>query len=85
MLVAARRDAGALHLQTLRWVNSPSRRCHHTPKLLLLLLLLLLLFHRKEHNFRKDLREIGWEGVDWMDLAQDRDQWWALVNTIMNL
>jgi len=32
-----------------------------------------------------DLREIGWEGVDWMFLAQDRVQWWALVNTVMNL
>jgi hypothetical protein len=31
-----------------------------------------------------DLREI-WEGVDWMDVAQDREQWWALVNRIMNL
>jgi hypothetical protein len=32
-----------------------------------------------------DLREIGWDGVDWIDLAQDRDQWRALVNTVMNL
>jgi hypothetical protein len=32
-----------------------------------------------------DLREMGWGGVDWIDLAQDRDQWRALVNTIMNL
>jgi hypothetical protein len=32
-----------------------------------------------------DLREIGWDGVDWVDLAQDRDQWRALVNTVMNL
>jgi hypothetical protein len=32
-----------------------------------------------------DLREIGWGGVDWIDLAQDRDQWRALVNTVMNL
>jgi hypothetical protein len=32
-----------------------------------------------------DLREIGWSGVDWIDLAQDRDQWRALVNTVMNL
>jgi hypothetical protein len=32
-----------------------------------------------------DLREIGWGGVDWIDLAQDRDQWRALVNTEMNL
>jgi hypothetical protein len=33
---------------------------------------------------RMDLREIGWEGVDWIHLAQDRDQWQALVNMIMN-
>jgi hypothetical protein len=32
-----------------------------------------------------DLREIGWEVVDWMHLAQNRDQWWALVNKVMNL
>jgi hypothetical protein len=32
-----------------------------------------------------DLREIGWDGVDWVDLAQDRDHWRALVNTVMNL
>jgi hypothetical protein len=32
-----------------------------------------------------DLREIGWDGVDWIDLAQDRDRWKALVNTVMNL
>jgi hypothetical protein len=29
--------------------------------------------------------EIGWDGMDWIDLAQDRDQWRALVNTVMNL
>jgi hypothetical protein len=32
-----------------------------------------------------DHREIGWDGMDWIDLAQDRDQWRALVNTLMNL
>jgi hypothetical protein len=32
-----------------------------------------------------DLREIGWDGVDWIDMAQDRDQWRALVNTVLNL
>jgi hypothetical protein len=32
-----------------------------------------------------DLREIGWDGMDWIDLAQDRDQWRALVNAVMNL
>jgi hypothetical protein len=32
-----------------------------------------------------DLREIVWEGVDWMHLAEDREKWRALVNTVMNL
>jgi hypothetical protein len=36
-------------------------------------------------NIKIDLREIGWEGMDWVNLAQDRDQWRALVNTVMNL
>jgi hypothetical protein len=35
-------------------------------------------------NFKIDLREIGWNGVDWIDLAQDRDQWRALVNAVMD-
>jgi Na+/H+-translocating membrane pyrophosphatase len=36
-------------------------------------------------NIRMDLREIGWDGVDWIDRAQDVDQWRALVNTALNL
>jgi hypothetical protein len=40
---------------------------------------------RWEDNIRMDLRETGWGGMDWIDLAQDRDQWRALVNTVMNL
>jgi hypothetical protein len=40
---------------------------------------------RWENNIRMDLREIGWGGMDWIDLAQDRDQWRAFVNTVMNL
>jgi hypothetical protein len=36
-------------------------------------------------NIKIDLREIGWDCMDWIDLAQDRDQWRALVNTVMNL
>jgi hypothetical protein len=36
-------------------------------------------------NIKINLREIGWDGVDLVDLAQDRDQWRALVNTVMNL
>jgi hypothetical protein len=35
-------------------------------------------------NIKMDLREIGWDGMDWIDLAQDGDQWRALVNTVMN-
>jgi hypothetical protein len=31
-----------------------------------------------------NFRETGWEGVDWMNLAPDRDQWRALINTVMN-
>jgi hypothetical protein len=36
-------------------------------------------------NIKMDLREIEWNGVDWIELAQDRDQWRALVNTVINL
>jgi hypothetical protein len=36
-------------------------------------------------SVKMDLRETGWDGADWIDLAQDRDQWRALVNTVMNL
>jgi hypothetical protein len=37
------------------------------------------------NNIKKNLREVGWGGTDWIDLAQDRDQWRALVNMLMNL
>jgi hypothetical protein len=36
-------------------------------------------------NVKIDLREIGWDVADWIDMAQDRDQWRALVNTVLNL
>jgi hypothetical protein len=36
-------------------------------------------------NIKVDLREIGWDGMNWIKLTQDRDQWRALVNTVMNL
>jgi hypothetical protein len=36
-------------------------------------------------NIKMDLRETGWDGMHWIDLAQDRDQWRALVNKAMNL
>jgi hypothetical protein len=35
-------------------------------------------------NIKMDLREIEWGGMDWIDLVQDRDQWMALVNMVMN-
>jgi hypothetical protein len=36
-------------------------------------------------NIKMDLREMGWDGMDRIGLAQDRDQWRVLVNTVMNL
>jgi hypothetical protein len=36
-------------------------------------------------NIKMDVRDIGWDGMDWIDLAQDRDQWRALVNPVMKL
>jgi hypothetical protein len=36
-------------------------------------------------NIKMDLREIEWDGMDWIDVAQDRDQWRVLSNTVMNL
>jgi hypothetical protein len=39
--------------------------------------------HRWVYNNRMDLREIGWDGVDWIHLAQDRGQWRDIVNTVM--
>jgi hypothetical protein len=40
---------------------------------------------RWEDNIKMDLRELGWGGMYWIDLAQDRDQWRPLVDTVMNL
>jgi hypothetical protein len=42
-------------------------------------------WHRWEDNIRMDLREVGCACVDWMELAQDRDRWRALVNVVMNI
>ena len=40
---------------------------------------------RWEDNIKRDLQEVGCRGVDWIELAQDRDRWRALVNAVMNL
>jgi hypothetical protein len=37
------------------------------------------------NNIKMDLRDARWDGMDWIDLAQAKDQWRALVNTVMNL
>jgi hypothetical protein len=40
---------------------------------------------RWNDNIKMDVREIGWGGMDWVHMAQDRDHWRAFVNTVMNL
>jgi hypothetical protein len=40
---------------------------------------------RWEDNIKMDLKEMGFGDVDWIHWAQDRDRWWAVVNTVMNL
>ena len=40
--------------------------------------------HIWEDSIKTDLKETALEGLDWIDLAQDGDKWWAVVNTVMN-
>jgi hypothetical protein len=40
---------------------------------------------RWEDNIKTDIREVGWGGIDWINLAQDRDRWRAVVYMVMNL
>jgi len=41
--------------------------------------------HRWEDNIKMDLQEVGCRGMECIELAEDRDMWWAFVNTVMNL
>jgi hypothetical protein len=41
--------------------------------------------HRWKDNIKAELQEVGCGGMDWIELAQDRDRWWELVNAVMNL
>jgi hypothetical protein len=41
--------------------------------------------HRWEDNIKMHLQEVGCGSIDWIDLTQDRDMWWALVKVVMNL
>jgi hypothetical protein len=41
--------------------------------------------HRWEDNIKTDLQEVRCGGIDWIDLAQERDRWQSLVNVVMNL
>jgi hypothetical protein len=40
---------------------------------------------RWEDNSKMDIQEVGCEGMDWIDMAQERDRWWKLVNAVMNI
>jgi hypothetical protein len=70
------------------WLSHPGPLFHHYSILVFRLIpkgKIRRLKHRWEDNIRMDLRELEWEGVDWMYLAEDGDQWWAIMNMVMNL
>jgi hypothetical protein len=47
--------------------------------------LLYILRHRLEDNIKMDCKEMEWEGVDWIHMAEDWEGWQAVVNMVMNL
>jgi hypothetical protein len=82
----------------MAWCSVKNSTGTNLPLLLLLLLLYKILVgklermrplrrprRRWEDNIRIDFTEVGWEGGNWFQVAQDRDQWRALVNTVINL
>jgi hypothetical protein len=81
-MIKSRRIKGAVHVARMGetrnayWIlvgNPEGKRPQGRPR------------SRWVDNSKIDLREIGWDGMDWIDLAQNRDEWRALVNTVMNL
>jgi hypothetical protein len=65
---------GEREVHTGNWVGRPEgRRPCQTPR------------RRWEDNIKMDLQAVGWGSMDWIELAQDRDRWRALVNAVMNL
>jgi len=50
-----------------------------------IIIIIIIIIIRWEENIKMDLQEVGWSCEDWMELAQDRDRWRALVGTVRNL
>jgi hypothetical protein len=40
---------------------------------------------RCKDNIKMDFRKVGWKGMDWINLAQDRERWWNVINVVINL
>jgi hypothetical protein len=60
-------------MHTIFWLENLKQRSLRSPR------------HRWKSNIKMDLREIGWEGVNWIHLVQDWDQWQALVDTVTHV
>jgi hypothetical protein len=57
----------------------------YLPLMIIVNYYVIFIFRRWVDNIKMGLREIGWGGMDWIDLSQNRDQWRALVNAVMHL
>jgi hypothetical protein len=58
---------------------------HGMNNIKIIILIIFCVMHRWEDNIKRDLQEVGWGGMNWIQLAQGRDRWQALVNAVMNL